>query len=106
MIGGGSGGSPVASRLSEEKKFSVLLLEAGLDEPASTQVPSFFRNYLGSDIDWNYETESEEKACLNKKDKKCTWPRGKVKGQQKKRKPLMNIPLLPSFFPSFLSLPL
>ena len=78
VIGGGSGGSVVASRLSEVEKFSVLLLEAGLDEPASTQVPSFFRNYIGSDIDWKYQTEREERACLNKKDRRCPWPRGKV----------------------------
>ena len=78
VIGGGSGGSTVAGRLSEDKKFSVLLVEAGLDEPVWTKVPSFFFNYLHSDIDWQYQTESEEHACLNKKDKKCYWGRGKV----------------------------
>lgn len=78
VIGGGSGGATVASRLSEEKRFSVLLLEAGLDEPTGTQIPSFFFNFLGSDIDWKYSTESEDEACLNKDDRKCYWPRGKV----------------------------
>lgn len=79
MIGGGSAGSVVASRLSEEKCFSVLLLEAGLDEPAWSQVPSFFFNYLHSDMDWQYTTESEDNACLNQKDRKCYWGRGKVR---------------------------
>ncbi|XP_015592925.1 glucose dehydrogenase [FAD, quinone] [Cephus cinctus] len=80
VIGGGSAGATLASRLSEEEKFSVLLLEAGLDEPTGTQIPSFFFNFIGSDIDWQYTTESEDEACLNKEDKRCYWPRGKVLG--------------------------
>ncbi|KAF7399439.1 hypothetical protein HZH68_008031 [Vespula germanica] len=80
VIGGGSAGAAVAARLSEEPRFSVLLLEAGLDEPTGTQIPSFFFNFLGSDIDWQYMTESEDQACLNKDDRKCYWPRGKVLG--------------------------
>lgn len=78
VIGGGSAGATVASRLSEEPRFSVLLLEAGLDEPTGTQIPSFFFNFIGTDIDWQYNTESEDTACLNKDDRKCYWPRGKV----------------------------
>ncbi|XP_046416620.1 glucose dehydrogenase [FAD, quinone] [Neodiprion virginianus] len=80
VIGGGSAGATIAARLSEENRFSVLLLEAGLDEPTGTQIPSFFFNFIGSDIDWRYTTESEDEACLNKDDKKCYWPRGKVLG--------------------------
>ncbi|KAG5330501.1 DHGL dehydrogenase, partial [Acromyrmex heyeri] len=80
VIGGGSAGATVAARLSEEPRFSVLLLEAGLDEPTGTQIPSFFFNFIGSDIDWQYTTESEDEACLNKEHKKCYWPRGKVLG--------------------------
>ncbi|KOC62384.1 Glucose dehydrogenase [acceptor] [Habropoda laboriosa] len=80
VIGGGSAGATVAARLSEEPRFSVLLLEAGLDEPTGTQIPSFFFNFIGTDIDWQYNTESEDTACLNKEDRKCYWPRGKVLG--------------------------
>lgn len=80
VIGGGSAGATVASRLSEDNRYSVLLIEAGLDEPTGTQIPSFFFNFLGSDIDWQYTTESEDEACLNKEDRKCYWPRGKVLG--------------------------
>ncbi|CAB0044314.1 unnamed protein product [Trichogramma brassicae] len=80
VIGGGSAGATVASRLSEENRFSVLLLEAGLDEPTGTQIPSFFFNFLGSEIDWKYNTESENEACLNKDNRQCYWPRGKVLG--------------------------
>ncbi|XP_014208424.1 glucose dehydrogenase [FAD, quinone] [Copidosoma floridanum] len=80
VIGGGSAGATVASRLSEDNRFTVLLIEAGLDEPTGTQIPSFFFNFLGSSIDWKYSTESEDEACLNKEDRKCYWPRGKVLG--------------------------
>lgn len=79
VIGGGSAGATVASRLSEESRFSVLLLESGMDEPTGTQIPSFFFNFLGSEIDWSYKTESEDEACLNKEGRKCSWPRGKVR---------------------------
>lgn len=78
VIGGGSAGATVAARLSEEPRFSVLLLEAGLDEPTGTQIPSFFFNFIGSEIDWQYTTESEDEACLNKDNRGCYWPRGKV----------------------------
>lgn len=77
VIGGGSGGATVAGRLAEEDNFSVLLLEAGLNAPTATQVPSLFYNFINSDIDWKYTTEPESNACLNKKGK-CSWPRGKV----------------------------
>ncbi|KAG8040199.1 hypothetical protein G9C98_000769 [Cotesia typhae] len=79
VIGGGSAGATVAGRLAENDKFSVLLIEAGLDEPTTTQIPSFFFNFLGSSIDWQYSTEPEPEACLNKEGR-CYWPRGKVLG--------------------------
>lgn len=40
-----------------------------------------FLNYLGSDIDWRYNTEPEKNACLSTKDHRCYWPRGKVLGK-------------------------
>lgn len=77
VIGSGSGGSTVAGRLSETSEFTVLLLEAGIDAPTPTQIPSFFFNYLQSDVDWKYTTEQEDAACLNN-GAKCYWARGKV----------------------------
>jgi len=80
VVGGGSGGSVVASRLSEIPEWNVLLIEAGMDEPTGTQVPSMFLNFIGSDIDWGFQTEPEPEACLGETDRKCYWPRGKVLG--------------------------
>ncbi|KAL4719289.1 hypothetical protein ACJJTC_005162 [Scirpophaga incertulas] len=80
VVGGGSAGSVVASRLSEVPEFKVLLVEAGFDEPTGAQVPSMFLNFIGSSIDWGYQTEPEPAACLGEKDRKCYWPRGKVLG--------------------------
>lgn len=39
-----------------------------------------FLNYIGSDIDWKYNTEPERKACLASPEQRCFWPRGKVLG--------------------------
>ncbi|KAK7588146.1 hypothetical protein V9T40_005391 [Parthenolecanium corni] len=80
VVGGGSAGAVVAGRLSEISNWKVLLVEAGIDEPTGTQVPSMFLNFLGSSIDWGYLTEPEEMACLNEEEKRCYWPRGKVLG--------------------------
>lgn len=79
IIGGGSAGCVVASRLSEVPHWRVLLVEAGNNEPTGTQIPSMFFNFVGSSIDWNYKTEPEESACLNEANRQCTWPRGKVR---------------------------
>lgn len=39
-----------------------------------------FLNYIGSDIDWKFNTEPERKACLASPEQRCYWPRGKVLG--------------------------
>ncbi|XP_018568199.1 glucose dehydrogenase [FAD, quinone] [Anoplophora glabripennis] len=80
IVGTGSAGSVVASRLSEIPEWRVLTIEAGLDEPTGTQVPSMFLNFIGSDIDWGFQTEPETQACLSENERRCYWPRGKVVG--------------------------
>ncbi|CAG0922072.1 unnamed protein product [Notodromas monacha] len=82
VVGGGSGGSVVASRLSEDPNVNVLLLEAGvndIDEPLS-ELPIMVQFLQRSKIDWQFRTEPEDGVCQNMVDKRCKWPRGKVLG--------------------------
>ncbi|PSN57811.1 hypothetical protein C0J52_04364 [Blattella germanica] len=80
VVGAGSAGSVVASRLSEVEDWKVLLVEAGGDPPPTSDIPKLFFNLVNTDIDWQYRTETSEHSCLGFKNKQCTWPRGKVLG--------------------------
>uniref|UniRef100_A0A023F5C8 Putative glucose dehydrogenase acceptor-like protein n=1 Tax=Triatoma infestans TaxID=30076 RepID=A0A023F5C8_TRIIF len=80
VVGAGSAGSVVASRLSEHKEWSVLLLEAGGHESEITDVPILSLYLHGSRYDWKYKTEPSNTACQAMKEKRCCWTRGKVIG--------------------------
>ena len=47
--------SVIASRLSEDPTVTVLLLEAGGDNPYYTEIPAAVGFALNSKIDWNYK---------------------------------------------------
>ncbi|XP_072934415.1 glucose dehydrogenase [FAD, quinone]-like [Epargyreus clarus] len=80
VAGGGTAGAVVASRLSENPQWKVLLIEAGGDEPTQSSVPAWVTAYWGrEETDWSYYTEPQKKACLSKGGK-CSWPRGKMLG--------------------------
>ncbi len=55
VIGGGSAGAVVASRLSEDPHVTVLLLEAGSDGTLITEIPAAVGFTLNSNLDWNYK---------------------------------------------------
>ncbi|XP_049881272.1 glucose dehydrogenase [FAD, quinone]-like [Pectinophora gossypiella] len=80
VVGAGSAGCVVASRLSEVKQWKVLLLEAGPEQPDVTLVPALSETLPGSSIDWGYQTQPDPYSCLSRKDGKCSWARGKVMG--------------------------
>lgn len=80
IVGGGSAGAVVASRLSEMEDWNVLLLEAGGDETEISDVPLFAGYLQLSQLDWQYKTESQGDACLAMENGRCNWPRGKVLG--------------------------
>ena len=82
IVGGGSAGSVVASRLSEDEDKKVLLLEAGghYDENPLLSIPSEWLNLQKTDYDWAYLTIPQNVSCFGMNDKRSFWPRGRVLG--------------------------
>lgn len=58
VVGGGTAGLTVASRLAEVEDLAILVIEAGSDEQNNTDVndPQRWSTLLGSRLDWNYTT--------------------------------------------------
>ncbi|KAM8720826.1 hypothetical protein ACLKA7_006812 [Drosophila subpalustris] len=80
IVGGGSAGCVLAARLSENPAWTVLLLEAGGDEPLLMDLPQMYPVFQRSPWDWKYSTEPSDRYCLAMEDQRCFWPRGKVLG--------------------------
>ncbi|XP_065284591.1 L-sorbose 1-dehydrogenase-like isoform X1 [Dermacentor albipictus] len=80
IVGGGSAGCVLANRLSADPAVTVLLIEAGGPEDATTEVPIYALLHYHGPYDWNYVTEPQEHSCLSLKDKRSPWPRGKALG--------------------------
>ncbi|GLV38209.1 uncharacterized protein CBL_12855 [Carabus blaptoides fortunei] len=82
VVGAGSAGAVVASRLSEVHNWTVLLLEAGGYESEISDIPSLAGYTQMSTMDWMYQTEPPGASayCLAMVGDRCNWPRGKVLG--------------------------
>jgi len=78
IIGGGSAGAVLANRLSEDENRTVLLLEAGVDELALSDVPITTGLFKNTFLDWKFKTKSSSNYCLAMRNHECEWPRGKV----------------------------
>ncbi|XP_062618936.1 alcohol dehydrogenase [acceptor]-like [Saccostrea cucullata] len=82
IVGAGSAGCVLANRLSEDLGSSVLIVEAGgsENEHEMMHVPFMSGVLQGTKHDWDFRTAPQKFTCQDKKDKKCTWPRGRVLG--------------------------
>ena len=78
VVGAGSAGCPVAARLSEDPRTSVLLLEAGgSDSHPFIRMPlGFLRAMTKPQFNWTYMTEPEP----NLGGRRLPLPRGRVMG--------------------------
>ncbi|KAG1841534.1 GMC oxidoreductase [Suillus subalutaceus] len=79
IIGGGTTGLVLATRLSENPSTSVLVLEAGSAhiEDDALLIPQQRWLYMGkAEYDWSFKTETQHHT----KDRIFTWPRGKGLG--------------------------
>ena len=82
IIGAGSAGFVLASRLSEDKHARVLLLESGGDytENSSYHVPLSWFQLQNTSVDWQYYTVPQRYSMFGYKNNQCPWSRGKVLG--------------------------
>ncbi|KAL5239947.1 hypothetical protein ACI65C_007357 [Semiaphis heraclei] len=80
VVGAGSAGSVVASRLSEVDKWNVLLIEAGQQASHIMDIPLTAPFLQFSSTNWNYRTVPMKNSCLGFEGNQCKFPRGKVMG--------------------------
>ncbi|OCH93152.1 GMC oxidoreductase [Obba rivulosa] len=80
VVGGGTAGCVLASRLSEDRRITVLLLEAGRSHNGRlvdmTHIPIAFQQLFKTEVDWDFETTSQK----NVDERRIYYPRGKVLG--------------------------
>jgi choline dehydrogenase len=77
IVGAGSAGCVLASRLTENPDVQVLVLEAGPPDTADEiHIPAAISQLFQGPYDWNYETIPQQRAG----DRSIYWPRGRVLG--------------------------
>jgi choline dehydrogenase len=82
VVGAGSAGAVIASRLTEIRNWTVLLIEAGGDETEASDVPALVSFLQLTEMDWKYQTTppGNKAYCQAMIGDRCNWPRGKVMG--------------------------
>jgi choline dehydrogenase len=77
VVGAGSSGCVIANRLTADPNVRVLLIEAG-GPPSHAEAanPGRWTSLIGTDMDWQYQTEPE----ANLDGRRIAWPRGRAHG--------------------------
>ncbi len=95
IVGGGTAGSVLANRLSEDSDVRVLVLEAGGNfVPANVDKAPLWYTLLGSEIDWGYETVPQPGLG----GRRVYEPRGKLPGGSSNLYIMMHVRGHPSDF--------
>ncbi|KAG8222501.1 hypothetical protein J437_LFUL009604, partial [Ladona fulva] len=80
LVGAGTAGVTIATRLSEDSSKKVLLLEAGDKGNLLLDIPFLIPLLQSSHYNWQYNTEPQKHACFGLSNNSSKWPRGKVVG--------------------------
>jgi choline dehydrogenase len=81
IVGGGTAGSVLANRLSEDPNVTVLVLEAGgNDDYPGIHVPAIYRGLKETSVDWKYRSNPQVGACESFEKNAARWPMGKTLG--------------------------
>jgi len=89
IVGAGSAGCVLASRLSEDPHTSVMLIEAGgADTKREIHIPLAWLKLFKSEVDWDYTTTPQPGLS----GRRIYWPRGKTLGGCSSTNAMMAIP--------------
>ncbi|XP_028161683.1 glucose dehydrogenase [FAD, quinone]-like [Ostrinia furnacalis] len=80
IVGGGSAGCVLANRLSEVKKWKILLIEAGPSPPIEASIPGLDKGIFFTKYDWQYYTQNDGVTNGANVNNTVYWPRGKMLG--------------------------
>lgn len=80
IVGSGTAGSLLASRLTEIEEWKVLLIEAGGDPPLESIIPNYSGAIHRSPSAFQYYTEIDETTNKGSRNERSYWPRGRVLG--------------------------
>ncbi|KZT01772.1 GMC oxidoreductase [Laetiporus sulphureus 93-53] len=78
VVGGGTAGCVLASRLSEDRNSTVLLLEAGRSHEGNllSRIPLAYTKMFKTAVDWDFQTTPQEAMS----GKQVYWPQVKILG--------------------------